>query len=69
MQERGLLQISESTALEGLVTQVLAAHPSQVAQYRAGQTKVLGFLVGQVMQASSGKANPGQVNALLKSKL
>ena len=49
--------------------QVLAANPAQVEQYRAGQTKVLGFLVGQIMKSSGGKANPAQVNELLKKKL
>jgi aspartyl-tRNA(Asn)/glutamyl-tRNA(Gln) amidotransferase subunit B len=48
---------------------VLAANGAQVAQYKAGQTKVMGFLVGQVMKASAGKANPAQVNELLKKKL
>jgi aspartyl-tRNA(Asn)/glutamyl-tRNA(Gln) amidotransferase subunit B len=52
-----------------MVTDVLAANPAQVEQYRAGQTKVLGFLVGQIMKASGGKANPAQVNQLLKQRL
>ncbi|MCE7901221.1 MAG: Asp-tRNA(Asn)/Glu-tRNA(Gln) amidotransferase subunit GatB [Gammaproteobacteria bacterium PRO9] len=67
--ERGLRQISDSGAVEQLVDQVLAANPAQVAQYRAGQQKVLGFLVGQVIKASGGKANPAQVNQLLNRKL
>ncbi len=67
--QRGLKQISDSGALEGIVADVLAANPLQVEQYRAGQTKVLGFLVGQIMKASGGKANPAQVNELLKMKL
>jgi aspartyl-tRNA(Asn)/glutamyl-tRNA(Gln) amidotransferase subunit B len=69
VKERGLLQISDSGALEKVVADVLAANPSQVEQYRAGQAKVLGFLVGQIMKASAGKANPAQVNALLKKML
>jgi len=69
VRERGLAQISDSGALEAIVDQVLAGNAAQVEQYRAGQTKVLGFLVGQVMKASGGKANPGQVNELLKRKL
>jgi len=48
---------------------VLADNPSQVEQYRSGKTKVLGFLVGQVMKATGGKANPQQLSALIKSKL
>jgi len=69
VRERGLLQISDTVAIEAIVDQVLAANPAQVEQYRAGQTKVLGFLVGQIMKASGGKANPAQVNELLKRKL
>ncbi len=52
-----------------MVDAAIAANPEQVAQYRAGKHKVLGFFVGQVMKASQGKANPGQVNKLLKEKL
>jgi len=69
VKDRGLMQISDSGALEAIVDQVLAANPAQVEQFRAGQTKVLGFLVGQIMKASGGKANPAQVNELLKKKL
>jgi aspartyl-tRNA(Asn)/glutamyl-tRNA(Gln) amidotransferase subunit B len=69
VRERGLAQISDTVAIEAIVDQVLAANPAQVEQYRAGQSKVLGFLVGQVMKASGGKANPAQVNELLKRKL
>ncbi len=67
--QRGLTQISDSGALEKMVAEVLAANPTQVEQYRAGQTKVLGFLVGQIMKVSGGKANPAQVNELLKQQL
>jgi aspartyl-tRNA(Asn)/glutamyl-tRNA(Gln) amidotransferase subunit B len=69
VEQRGLRQISDSGALEKMVADVLAANPAQVEQYRAGQTKVLGFLVGQIMKASGGKANPAQVNQLLKQRL
>jgi aspartyl-tRNA(Asn)/glutamyl-tRNA(Gln) amidotransferase subunit B len=69
VEQRGLKQISDSGALEKIVADVLAANPVQVEQYRAGQSKVLGFLVGQIMKASGGKANPAQVNELLKKKL
>jgi len=64
-----LEQMSDSGALEQVVDEVLAANPSQVEQYRGGKTKVLGFLVGQVMKASGGKANPRQVGEIMKSKL
>ncbi|MEO8444233.1 MAG: Asp-tRNA(Asn)/Glu-tRNA(Gln) amidotransferase subunit GatB [Gammaproteobacteria bacterium] len=69
VEQRGLKQISDSGALAKIVADVLAANPAQVEQYRAGQSKVLGFLVGQIMKASGGKANPAQVNALLKKQL
>ena len=66
---RGLTQISDSDALEKTVEEVLNQCPSQVAQYQAGQTKVLGFLVGQVMKMTEGKANPQKVNEILKRHL
>ena len=65
----GLEQMSDSGELEKAVDAALAANPSQVQQYRGGKTKVLGFLVGQVMKASGGKANPQQVSKLIKAKL
>ncbi len=66
---RGLKQISDSGELEKIIDQVIIDCPEQVQQYRDGKTKVLGFLVGQVMQATQGKANPGQVNEILRGKL
>ena len=69
VEREGLRQISDSGALEAIVEQVLAANPKQAEQYRAGKAQVLGFLVGQVMKASRGQANPGSVNELLKKKL
>lgn len=66
---RGLKQISDAGELEKIVDQVIADHPEQVQQYRDGKTKVLGFLVGQIMKATQGKANPGQVNEILRNKL
>jgi len=65
----GLKQITDSGAIEPLIDEVIAANPEQVEQFRAGKEKVLGFFVGQVMKQSQGKANPGQVNALLREKL
>jgi aspartyl-tRNA(Asn)/glutamyl-tRNA(Gln) amidotransferase subunit B len=69
IEERGLEQISDSASIAALVDQVIAANPDQAEQYRGGKTQVLGFLVGQVMKASQGKANPQQVNAMLRQKL
>ncbi|MBF0383907.1 MAG: Asp-tRNA(Asn)/Glu-tRNA(Gln) amidotransferase subunit GatB [Magnetococcales bacterium] len=67
--DKGLKQVTDSSAIEAEVEKVLAANPEQVEQFRGGKTKVLGFLVGQVMQATRGKANPAMVNKLLKEKL
>ena len=67
--ERGLEQVSDSDALAGIVAQVVAAHPAQAGQFRAGKAKLLGFFVGQVMRATAGKADPKQANALLLEAL
>jgi aspartyl-tRNA(Asn)/glutamyl-tRNA(Gln) amidotransferase subunit B len=69
IEARGLKQITDSGAIESLIDAVIAANPDQVEQFRAGKDKVLGFFVGQVMKQSQGKANPGQVNAILREKL
>ena len=69
MDREGLKQISDSGALEAIIDVVLAANPKQVEQYKGGKTTVAGFLVGQVMKASKGQANPAAVNELLKQKL
>ncbi len=69
IEARGLKQITDTGAIESIVDEVIAAHPGQAAEYRAGKTKLLGFFVGQVMQRTGGKANPGQVNQILKEKL
>jgi aspartyl-tRNA(Asn)/glutamyl-tRNA(Gln) amidotransferase subunit B len=66
---RGLRQITDTDAIEGLIDEVIAANPDQVEQFRAGKEKVLGFFVGQIMKQSKGKANPEQVNQLLRDKL
>jgi len=66
---RGLAQVSDEGALEAAVDRVLAASPGEVERYRAGNRKLMGFFVGQVMKESKGKANPGVVNALLARKL
>ena len=67
--EKGLKQITDDKAIDEMVEGVLQANPSQVEEYKGGKEKVLGFLVGQVMKNSEGKANPGAVNKLLKEKL
>jgi len=69
VQEKGLTQVSDEGALGHIIDDVLAKNPTQVAQFKQGKAQVLGFLVGQVMKASGGKANPGKVNELLKTKL
>ena len=69
IKNRGLKQITDSGAIESLIDNVIAANPDQVEQFRAGKEKVLGFFVGQIMQQSKGKANPGQVNQMLRDKL
>jgi aspartyl-tRNA(Asn)/glutamyl-tRNA(Gln) amidotransferase subunit B len=69
VEREGLRQISDSGALAAMVEQALAANPRQVEQYKGGKTQVLGFLVGQVMKASRGQANPAAVNQLLKDRL
>ena len=69
IEAKGLRQITDTGAIEALIDGVIAANPEQVEQFRAGKEKVLGFFVGQVMQQSRGKANPGQVNAMLREKL
>ncbi len=66
---RGLVQITDVGANTDLVLSVLNNHPDQVAQYKSGNTKVIGYLVGQVMKESKGKANPAQVNQILKDEL
>ena len=66
---RGLKQISDAGALEAAVDQVLAANAKQVDDYRAGKDKAFNSLVGQVMKATGGKANPAQVSEILKRRL
>ena len=69
IEAKGLRQITDAGAIEAAVAKVLADNPGQIEQFRAGNEKVLGWLVGQVMKATRGKANPGQVNHLLRQKL
>ncbi|MBF0168246.1 MAG: Asp-tRNA(Asn)/Glu-tRNA(Gln) amidotransferase subunit GatB [Alphaproteobacteria bacterium] len=69
VEEKGLKQVTDTGAIETVIDQVMAANADKVAEYRSGKDKLFGFFVGQVMKASGGKANPGLVNDLLKSKL
>ena len=69
IEARGLKQVSDSGAIEAIVDEVMNTNAAVVAEYRAGKEKSFGFLVGQVMRASKGKANPAQVNEILLSKL
>ena len=69
IEKRGLRQITDTSAIEKVIDDVIAASPEQFAQYRAGKDKLFGFFVGQVMKLSKGKANPQQVNELLIEKL
>ena len=69
IEAKGLKQVTDSSAIEAMVDAVIANNPEQVKQYRSGKEKVFGFFVGQIMKESKGKANPGQVNQILKEKL
>jgi aspartyl-tRNA(Asn)/glutamyl-tRNA(Gln) amidotransferase subunit B len=69
IESRGLRQITDSSAIERAIEAVIAANPAQLADYRAGKEKLFGFFVGQVMKATQGKANPAQLNELLRRKL
>lgn len=69
IEKKGLKQITDSGAIEAIVDEIIANNQGQVEQYRSGKEKVFGFFVGQVMKASKGKANPAQVNEILKKKL
>ena len=69
VEARGLKQITDTSAIEAVVDKVIAANPSQVAEYQSGKDKLIGFFVGQVMKETGGRANPGQVNTILRDKL
>lgn len=69
IEAKGLKQVTDSGAIEAIVDEIITNNPKQVEEYRSGKEKVFGFFVGQVMRAMKGKANPAQVNALLKQKL
>lgn len=69
IEAKGLKQVTDSGAIEALVDEVIANNPAQVEQYKSGKEQLIGFFVGQIMKASKGKANPAQVNEMLKKKL
>jgi len=69
IEAKGLKQISDTGAIEAMIDEVIAANPSQLAEYQAGKEKLLSFFVGAVMKASKGKANPAQLNQMLREKL
>ncbi len=66
---KGLKQITDTSAIEAVIDKIIAGNPGQVEQYRSGKDKVFAFFVGQVMKEMQGKANPGEVNKMLKAKL
>jgi aspartyl-tRNA(Asn)/glutamyl-tRNA(Gln) amidotransferase subunit B len=69
IEAKGLKQITDTGAIEKAIEEVMAANPGQLAEYRSGKDKLFGFFVGQVMKRTGGKANPAQLNDLLKKKL
>jgi aspartyl-tRNA(Asn)/glutamyl-tRNA(Gln) amidotransferase subunit B len=69
IESKGLKQITDTGAIEKAIDEVMAKNPGQLADYRSGKDKLFGFFVGQVMKATGGKANPAQLNDLLKKKL
>ena len=69
VEEKGLVQISDSSAIEGIIDEIIAGNPTEVEAYKGGKTKLLGFFVGQVMKATRGQANPQMVNAILRERL
>jgi len=69
IKEKGLVQVTDPAVIEKAIEEVMAKNPTQLADYRAGKDKLFGFFVGQVMKATGGKANPAQLNELLKKKL
>jgi len=69
VREKGLMQVSDESALDQAIQEIISAHPKEAEGYRAGKEKLIGFFVGQVMKRFGGKANPGKVNALLKKRL
>ncbi len=69
VEERGLVQVSDTSTIDPIIDEIIAAHPDEVQRYQGGQKKLMGFFVGQVMKATKGKANPKVVNEILGKKL
>ena len=69
VKEQGLVQMSDAGELDGIVAAVIAANPQSVADFKAGKDRAIGFLVGQIMKQTKGRANPELVNRILKEKL
>jgi aspartyl-tRNA(Asn)/glutamyl-tRNA(Gln) amidotransferase subunit B len=69
VEERGMVQVSDTGAIDVLIDEVMALNPAQLANYRSGKDSLFGFFVGQVIKASKGKANPKVVNERLRAKL
>jgi aspartyl-tRNA(Asn)/glutamyl-tRNA(Gln) amidotransferase subunit B len=69
VEEKGLVQVTDTSAIEAIVSQGVGENPQSVKDFREGKEKAMGFLVGQIMKASKGKANPQMVNELLRKKL
>jgi len=69
IEAKGLKQITDTSAIEQAIDDVMSKNPGQLTEYRSGKDKLFGFFVGQVMKATAGKANPAQLNELLKRKL
>ena len=69
IEKQGLKQVTDNTVIEAIIDKVITDHPTQVADYRSGKDKLFGFFVGLAMKETKGKANPQQLNELLKKKL
>ncbi len=69
IEAHGLTQVSDAAELEPVIDRIIETNPKQVEQYKAGKTRLLGFFVGQVMKETGGKANPQQVNEIIRRKL
>ena len=69
VEERGMKQVSDTGAIEAVVDEVIAAHPDEAARYKEGETKLIGFFVGQCMKQMRGQGNPKMINQILAKKL
>jgi aspartyl-tRNA(Asn)/glutamyl-tRNA(Gln) amidotransferase subunit B len=69
VEEEGLVQVTDTGAIDAAIDEIIAANADKVAEYKSGKDKLFGFFVGQVMKATGGKANPAMLNDLLKAKL